>query len=103
MPRAKRTAESAPAAERLMNLPEAAEFLRIDADTLRSLTRRGRVPAMKIGRQWRFDPVLLREWVRNESLQRASQSPAREARQEGKCGRAVCLSTDARTHGSGTE
>jgi len=61
-------------AERLMNLSEAAEFLRIDPDTLRALTRRGRVPAMKIGRQWRFDLGLLREWVRAQSLQGAVET-----------------------------
>jgi len=66
-------------AERLMNLSEAAEFLHIDPDTLRSLTRRGRVPAMKIGRQWRFDPVLLREWVREQSL-KASRRTARHGK-----------------------
>lgn len=74
MPRAKRTTEPAPAAERLMNLSEAAQFLHIDPDTLRSLTRRGRVPAMKIGRQWRFDPGILREWVRRNSLQQTAES-----------------------------
>ena len=63
--------------ERLMNLSEAAAFLHIDPDTLRSLTRRGRVPAMKIGRQWRFDPGLLREWIREQSL-KAPRKPARQ-------------------------
>ncbi len=54
--------------ESLMTLQQASEFLQIDPDTLRALTRRGRVPAMKIGRQWRFDSELLREWVREHSL-----------------------------------
>lgn len=67
-------------AERLMNLSEAAEFLHIDPDTLRSLARRGRVPAMKVGRQWRFDPTLLREWVREQSLQPRGNPIGRKSR-----------------------
>ena len=55
-------------AESLMTLQQASEFLQIDPDTLRALARRGRVPAMKVGRQWRFDPTLLRDWVREQSL-----------------------------------
>jgi len=81
-------AESSLVTERLMNLSEAAEFLHIDPDTLRSLTRRGRVPAMKIGRQWRFDPMLLREWVREQSFQSqgkpgGSKGPGRRRRLSG--------------------
>ena len=76
MPRSRRTADRSAAAERLMNLSEAAQFLHIDPDTLRTLTRNGRVPAMKIGRQWRFDPELLREWVRERSLHSLACSQA---------------------------
>ncbi|HUW08503.1 MAG TPA: helix-turn-helix domain-containing protein [Anaerolineae bacterium] len=61
-------------AESLMTLQQASEFLQIDPDTLRALSRRGRVPAMKIGRQWRFDPKLLRDWVREQSLTHVSRS-----------------------------
>ena len=73
-------ANSGHVGERLMNLSEAAEFLHIDADTLRSLTRRGRVLAMKIGRQWRFDPALLREWIREQSLQPRGNPIGRKSR-----------------------
>ena len=64
--------------ESLMTLQQASEFLQIDPDTLRALTRRGRVPAMKIGRQWRFDPELLREWVREHSLSHVSRKKTGE-------------------------
>jgi excisionase family DNA binding protein len=59
--------------EAMMTLQQAAEFLQTDPDTLRALARRGRVPAMKVGRQWRFDPALLREWIREQSLQGVSK------------------------------
>jgi excisionase family DNA binding protein len=52
----------------ILTLQQASELLKIDADTLRVLARRGKVPAMKVGRQWRFDEGLLREWVRERSL-----------------------------------
>jgi len=76
-------------AERLMNLSEAAEFLHIDPDTLRSLTRRGRVPAMKIGRQWRFDPAILREWIREQSLQTAGKETECQPRRRRSAPRAL--------------
>jgi excisionase family DNA binding protein len=63
--------------ERLMTLQQASEFLQIDPDTLRALARRGRVPGMKIGRQWRFDPILLRKWVHDESLGTAERAASR--------------------------
>jgi len=62
-------------AEPMMTVQQASEFLQIDPDTLRSLARRGRVPGMKIGRQWRFDPVLLRQWVQDHSLGNTSKRP----------------------------
>jgi excisionase family DNA binding protein len=68
--------------ESLMTLQQASEFLQIDPDTLRALTRRGRVPAVKIGRQWRFDPGLLREWIREQSLQGTGTAAACRSREE---------------------
>lgn len=80
--------------ESLMTLQQASEFLQIDPDTLRALTRRGRVPAMKIGRQWRFDPVLLRKWVQEQSLAHAAQekatSGARCSRRRKSCDDPAC-------------
>ena len=63
--------------ESLMTLQQASEFLQTDPDTLRALARRGSVPAMKVGRQWRFDPILLREWVREQSLRHAGTGRSR--------------------------
>ena len=75
--------------ERLINLSEAAEFLHIDPDTLRSLTRQERVPAMKIGRQWRFDPAILREWIREQSLQTAGKETECQPRRRRSASRAL--------------
>ena len=55
--------------DRVMTLQQAAEFLQIDVDTLRVLVRQGKVPGAKVGRQWRLEEGLLREWLRQRSLE----------------------------------
>ncbi len=47
-----------------MTLQEAAAYLRLSRDATYKLAQRGRVPAYKLGRQWRFDPDALEQWVR---------------------------------------
>ena len=49
--------------EKLLTLEEAAEFLRINPEVLRRKAREGKVPAAKIGRQWRFRLTRLLEWL----------------------------------------
>jgi len=51
---------------RFLTAEQAADLLQTDAGTLRRLARERRIPAMKIGREWRFDPALLREWIREQ-------------------------------------
>ena len=55
--------------DRVMTLQQAAELLQIDVDTLRVLVRQGKVPGAKVGRQWRLEEGLLREWLRERSLE----------------------------------
>jgi len=38
----------------IMTIPEAAAFLRIGENTLRGLIKYGKVPAFKVGGQWRL-------------------------------------------------
>ena len=52
---------------KLLNLPEAAKFLRISKDKLRDLAADGDVPGMKIGGQWRFVQERLEEYIREET------------------------------------
>jgi len=63
-------------ADKIMTLQQAADFLQMDADTLRVLARKGRVPGAKVGRQWRFDQGLLREWLRERSLRNHREDDA---------------------------
>jgi excisionase family DNA binding protein len=69
--------------DKFLTVQQAAEVLQIDAGTLRVLTRKGRVPAFKLGRQWRFDPGLLREWAREQSL-RGQSGTRQKARPAGR-------------------
>jgi len=49
--------------ERLLTLPEAAEYLRIHWKTLQGIASRGEIPAFKVGHVWRFRESDLRTWV----------------------------------------
>ncbi len=48
----------------LLNAEQAGEFLGLHKDTVKRKAREGEIPAAKVGRGWRFDPDVLREWVR---------------------------------------
>ena len=52
---------------KLLNLHEAATFLRISKDKLRDLAAAGDVPGMKIGGQWRFVQEMLENYIREET------------------------------------
>jgi excisionase family DNA binding protein len=47
----------------VMNLQEAAAWLRVSEDVLRDEADRGRVPARKVGDEWRFLEAALKEWL----------------------------------------
>jgi excisionase family DNA binding protein len=46
----------------IMTLKEVAKYLGLHVMTVYKLTREGRVPAAKIGGQWRFKRNVLDEW-----------------------------------------
>jgi excisionase family DNA binding protein len=43
----------------IMDVKQASDYLHVRMDTLYKLARKGRVPAVKIGRQWRFKKSVL--------------------------------------------
>ena len=66
--------------EPLLDLAEAAGLLRIHPQTLKKMAIRRVVPAIKVGRLWRFRASDLQEWVdsrvslvQNDSERRASE------------------------------
>jgi len=47
----------------VLNLSEAAAFIRVSAKTLGDLARAGKVPGQKVGREWRFSRSALERWL----------------------------------------
>jgi len=47
----------------LLTATEAASFLCLHVVTVRDKARAGEVPALRLGRQWRFEETVLREWL----------------------------------------
>jgi len=52
----------------LMTLQEMADYLRVTEKTIYRLLRRGKIPATKVGNQWRFDKTLVDEWLQRNSV-----------------------------------
>lgn len=46
-----------------LNAKQAALYLQVNEKTLYRLIREARIPAMKLGREWRFKKTLLDEWL----------------------------------------
>jgi excisionase family DNA binding protein len=51
--------------ERLLNLREAASVLEMHWKTLEGMARKGRVPALKVGKRWKFRLSSLNLWLEN--------------------------------------
>jgi excisionase family DNA binding protein len=47
----------------LMTLPELAQYLRFTRKTVYRLLKEGQIPAIRIGRKWRFDKDSIDEWL----------------------------------------
>jgi len=52
----------------LMTVDEVAEYLRVTEQTIYRLLRRRKIPASKVGQQWRFDRASIDEWLRQNSV-----------------------------------
>lgn len=50
----------------IMTLREVAGYLGLHVMTVYKLTREGRVPAAKIGGQWRFKRDVLEDWLKSQ-------------------------------------
>lgn len=46
--------QAAEITEPLLTVDELAEYLRLEPQTIRTLAREGKIPALKVGRIWRF-------------------------------------------------
>lgn len=53
--------------QRLMTIREIADYLRLSKVTVYKMTRQGKIPALKIGRQWRYNKAEIDSWVKQKS------------------------------------
>jgi excisionase family DNA binding protein len=51
-------------AEPLLTVKQVADYLKIDKFTVYRLVTQGKLPAYKVGSQWRFNRKLLDRWLR---------------------------------------
>ena len=59
--------DTQPPRKRALNQAEAAEYLGISVAVLRQATRSGQIPAVQIGRMWRYDPDALADLLRGRA------------------------------------
>ena len=52
----------------VMTAQEVAQYLRLDVTTIYRLAQAGGIPAVKVGRAWRFKRELIEEWFRRECI-----------------------------------
>lgn len=50
----------------VMTVHEVAKYLRLSEAKVYQMTRKGHVPAIRLGKTWRFRKDLLDEWLRRE-------------------------------------
>ena len=50
----------------IMTLPEVCAWLRMSEQAVKKLCREGKIPAVKIGKFWRFNVEELSEWVKSQ-------------------------------------
>jgi excisionase family DNA binding protein len=56
--------------ENLLNVEQVADYLRVDKFTVYRLVIQKKIPAFKVGNQWRFKRSLLEEWLlRNSNVE----------------------------------
>lgn len=51
----------------IMNVREVAKYLRISEAKVYRLVKQGEIPAMRIGKAWRFRKDILEEWIRQNT------------------------------------
>ena len=69
----------------ILTLPEAAIFLKIKQSTLEKMAREHRIPAKKVGRQWRFLQAKLEAWLSDDYDNHALQAIGTEKQEAIKC------------------
>jgi excisionase family DNA binding protein len=53
----------------MLTAPEAAARMKVAVRTVRALAAGGLLPAVKVGKGWRFDETLLAQWIERRSME----------------------------------
>ena len=48
----------------IMDLPEVAAYLKVHPSTIYRLLKKHRIPAFRVGRDWKFEIHIIDEWLR---------------------------------------
>ena len=51
----------------IMTVHDVAEYLRLSEAKVYKMANEGRVPALRMGKAWRFKKELIDEWIRRET------------------------------------
>ena len=62
------------AVTRVMNVDEIARYLRVVPDTIYRKARRGEIPAVKMGKVWRFPKETIDKWLNDAALERVKKA-----------------------------
>jgi excisionase family DNA binding protein len=52
----------------LMTLEEMANYLRVTEKTIYRMVKRGNIPAIRVGRSWRFEKSSIEEWLKKKTI-----------------------------------
>ena len=63
------TLKGVSAVTRVMNVDEVARYLGVVPDTIYRKARRGEIPAVKMGKIWRFPKETLDKWLNDAALE----------------------------------
>ena len=63
--------------EKLLTIEQVAAYLKVDKFTVYRLVTKKKLPAFKVGNQWRFKLKIIDAWLENNSNMRAPDSKGR--------------------------
>jgi len=52
----------------ILTVKQLANYLQMDEHTIYRLAKSGKIPAMKIGAEWRFKKDLIDKWIEEKSI-----------------------------------
>jgi excisionase family DNA binding protein len=64
--------------EKLLTLEEVADYLRLSKDTVYRMASAGKLPASKVGSQWRFRKEDVDQWLEKNKNVRSDERPDEE-------------------------